>query len=86
MKSVGLFEAKNKLSELIEAVRGGGQIVLTKRGEPVARLVGMRAPVSTEALDDAMAQLDARREERARKGMKLKRGEVLELIRAGRKY
>jgi prevent-host-death family protein len=82
MREIGLFEAKNKLSELVEAARAGEEVVLTKRGAPVAKLVGLTAPGA--ALREAMAALDARRE--ARKGGKLKRGEVLELIRAGRKY
>jgi antitoxin (DNA-binding transcriptional repressor) of toxin-antitoxin stability system len=39
MRTVGIFEAKTKLSELIEAVKRGEEIRITQRGKPVARLV-----------------------------------------------
>ncbi|MBN2049105.1 MAG: type II toxin-antitoxin system Phd/YefM family antitoxin [Spirochaetales bacterium] len=34
----GAFEAKTQLSELLERVGGGEEIVITKHGVPVARL------------------------------------------------
>ncbi len=43
MPTVGAFEAKTKLSELLDAVERGEEIVITRRGQPVARLVGMNA-------------------------------------------
>jgi prevent-host-death family protein len=36
---VGTFEAKNKLSELLDRVERGEQVVITRRGKPVAELV-----------------------------------------------
>jgi len=36
---VNIFEAKNRLSELIKSVRAGQEVVIANRGEPVARLV-----------------------------------------------
>jgi len=39
MKSVGLFEAKSHLSEIIVAVESGQSIIVTKKGKPVARIV-----------------------------------------------
>jgi len=39
MKSIPIFEAKNRFSELIAAVEHGDQITITRRGVPVARLV-----------------------------------------------
>jgi len=38
-KSVGVHEAKTHLSRLLEHVAGGEEIVITRRGEEVARLV-----------------------------------------------
>lgn len=35
-----MFEAKTHLSALIEAVQRGETITITKRGKPVAKLVG----------------------------------------------
>jgi prevent-host-death family protein len=38
-KSVGVHEAKTNLSRLLELVTAGEEIVITRRGEEVARLV-----------------------------------------------
>lgn len=37
-KSVGVHEAKTHLSVLLEAVEAGEEVVITKRGRPVAKL------------------------------------------------
>jgi antitoxin (DNA-binding transcriptional repressor) of toxin-antitoxin stability system len=39
MRFVGLAEAKAQLSALLDAVEMGGEVVITRRGQPVARLV-----------------------------------------------
>jgi prevent-host-death family protein len=39
MTEIGAFEAKNKLSELLDRVEGGEEVVITRRGQPVAKLV-----------------------------------------------
>jgi prevent-host-death family protein len=39
MTTVGAFEAKTKLSELLDRVERGEEIVITRRGKPAARLV-----------------------------------------------
>ena len=36
---VGAFEAKTRFSELIDLVSGGREILVTKRGAPMARIV-----------------------------------------------
>ena len=36
---VGIREAKNNLSKLVDAVRHGEEVILTKRGERVAKIV-----------------------------------------------
>ncbi len=42
MIEVGSFEAKTHLSELLDKVRHGEDVLITRRGKPVARLVGAR--------------------------------------------
>jgi prevent-host-death family protein len=42
MTRVGMHEAKSNLSKLVERVEGGEEIVITRRGEPAARLVPER--------------------------------------------
>lgn len=40
MTYVGAFEAKTHLSSLLDRVAGGEEIVITRHGKPVARLIG----------------------------------------------
>ena len=39
MRTVGLAEAKAQLSALLDAVEAGDEVVITRRGKAVARLV-----------------------------------------------
>jgi prevent-host-death family protein len=39
MATIGAFEAKTKLAELLDRVERGEEIVITRRGKPAARLV-----------------------------------------------
>ena len=52
--TVGVFEAKNRLTALLDEVEGGGEVIITRRGKPIARL----APLET-GLDHAKARLAA---------------------------
>ena len=53
MREVGAFEAKNKLSALLDDVERGEEVVITRHGKPVARLV---APTKA---DDRIAAREA---------------------------
>jgi antitoxin (DNA-binding transcriptional repressor) of toxin-antitoxin stability system len=44
MKMVNIFEAKAQLSDLLEQVAGGEQVVICKRNQPVAELRAVAAP------------------------------------------
>jgi len=39
MREVGVLEAERKLAELLDEVEHGGEVVITRQGKPVARLV-----------------------------------------------
>lgn len=39
MTEIGAFEAKNTLGTLLDRVEGGEEIIITRHGKPVARLV-----------------------------------------------
>jgi prevent-host-death family protein len=54
MKEVGAFEAKTHLSELLELASRGEEILITRRGKPVARLV----PASRTGTDAARAAFE----------------------------
>jgi prevent-host-death family protein len=47
MKTVSVLQAKTHLSALLEEVRAGGEVVITRRGEPIARLSAV-APARVE--------------------------------------
>ncbi len=50
VQSVGLFDAKTHLSELISRVEAGEEIVITRHNKPVVRLVAVQAvPVIDKA-------------------------------------
>jgi prevent-host-death family protein len=53
MKEVGAFEAKNRLGERLDLVERGEEVVITRRGKAVARLVppktGFSRPEAREA-------------------------------------
>jgi prevent-host-death family protein len=59
MRNVGAFDAKNKLSRLLDLVEQGEEIVITRHGRPVARLV---PPVSGADRNEARAALRRIRE------------------------
>ena len=42
MRTVAIFEAKNRLSELLNAVELGEEITITRHGSPVARIVSIK--------------------------------------------
>jgi prevent-host-death family protein len=51
-KSVGVHEAKTHLSRLLQDVAAGEQVIITRRGEPVAALVPRgRGPVRRLGVD-----------------------------------
>ena len=39
MSEVGVFHAKTHLSDLLERVEAGEEFVITRRGQPIARLI-----------------------------------------------
>ena len=51
MKHVGIFDAKTHLSSLIDEVEKGGEIVITRHGKPVARLVPSEDRFSPEKVE-----------------------------------
>jgi prevent-host-death family protein len=56
MRKVGAFEAKTHLSALLEEVERGEEVVITRHGKPVARLVPAAA-IDRERVDAAIAKL-----------------------------
>ena len=81
METVGAYEAKTHLPQLLDRVARGEEIQITRNGRPVARLV----PEPAEAATDIRAVIAQIRE--FRKGRKL--GDdvtIRELIEEGRRF
>jgi prevent-host-death family protein len=60
MREIGAFEAKNKLSELLDLAEGGEEIVITRHGKEAARLVPPKGTVNRDEARAAMQRLRAR--------------------------
>ena len=56
--TVGAYEAKTHLPRLLDRVEAGEEIVITRHGRPVARLVAIEAEESVDA-DEIWAALTA---------------------------
>lgn len=85
MVTVGSFEAKTKLAELLDKVEAGETVMITRRGKAVAKLV----PAAIDA--EERARRHALIEEIKRKRVGWDRGAkpgstIPELIKAGRRY
>jgi prevent-host-death family protein len=65
MASVGAFEAKTHFAQLLERVERGEEIVITRRGRAVARLVPAAAKQDPEAVLAVFRRLAAGPRERA---------------------
>jgi len=80
VKTIGAFEAKNRLSELLEAAENGEEVMITKHGRPVAKLVPVENFDRAKAIE-AAEWLIRTRKQRSLGGLKIK-----DLINEGRKY
>jgi prevent-host-death family protein len=78
MKTVGIFEAKRQLLALLDQVERGEEIVITRYGRPVARLVPVGA-VGRDRSKDTAARLKA-----FRRGRRLGNLSAKALIEKGR--
>ena len=79
MKEVGAFEAKSRLGQLLDQVEAGEEVVITRRGKAVARLV---PPGS--AFDHERGRRAAQKIREMRKGVTLGGLRVKDLVNQGR--
>jgi len=56
MITMGAFEAKTHLSSLLDRVAGGEEVLITKHGKPMARLVSA-AQIDRERVNEAFEKL-----------------------------
>jgi antitoxin (DNA-binding transcriptional repressor) of toxin-antitoxin stability system len=79
MNEVGEFEAKNRLGQLLDWVEAGEEVVITRRGRVVARMVPPDSPSDQERGRRAAARIRA-----MRKGVTLGGLSIRDLIGEGR--
>lgn len=78
MKSIGAYEAKTHLSDLLDDVEAGEDITITRYGKPVARLV----PASQDRESDTGETIEALKE--FREGRRLDSADLDAMIEEGR--
>lgn len=84
VQTVGLFEAKAHLSELVARAEAGGEVIITRHHKPVARLVPIAADPSADGLArrrEALARIAGLRDELARQGVRPSRDEIVDSVR-----
>lgn len=83
MKTVGAFEAKTHLSQLLDEVEKGETITITRRGVPVARLAPLDGATPRRTPAEAVEAIKAFRE---RANWTLGGISIREAIEEGRRY
>ena len=84
MKHVGIFEAKTHLTRLVVEVEKGGEVVITRHGKAVARIVPAERRHSPEMIErrrQAIAELRTMARER---GSRVSHEEIKSWIEEGR--
>jgi len=79
MREIGAFEAKNKLGSLLDLVEKGNEVLITRRGRPVAKLVPATTSFKLEKARRAAQGLL-----KASQGITLGKLKIKDLIGAGR--
>ena len=80
MREVGAFEAKNTLGTLLDEVESGEEVLITRHGKAVAKLV---SPHSGHDVEKARRAAEGLR--KARKGLTLGGLKIRDLIDEGRR-
>ncbi len=56
MTKTGIAELKAKLSDYLDKVKAGGEVVITERGTPIARLVPLDRRVQRESREERLVR------------------------------
>lgn len=57
-KIVGCFEAKTNFNKIINNLVNGEEVVVTKRGKPVAKIIPIDKSINFERVNNAFLRLD----------------------------
>lgn len=84
MKHVGMFEAKTHLSSLIDKVEKGEEVMITRHGKPVAKLVRAETKLTAEQVKERREAIASLRKIGRRLGLNLTQEEIKRRIEEGR--
>jgi prevent-host-death family protein len=84
MKQVGIFEAKTHLSRLVDEVEKGGEVVITRHGKPVARLIRAQSELTEEQIARRHKAIAELREIAKRLNIRATQEEIKSWIEEGR--
>jgi len=82
MTTVGTYEAKTHLPELLARVAHGERILITRHGKPAAMLV----PAAAEEKKDVQQVIEEFKAYSKRQGRTLGKQTIREMIEEGRRY
>jgi prevent-host-death family protein len=72
VREIGAFEAKSKLGQLLDWVEAGEEVIITRRGKAVAKLVAPSTIADRERSRGAAARIRARRRGMTLAGLSIK--------------
>jgi len=81
MERIGIYDARSRLSELVGRVEAGEEVILTRRGHPVVRLVRAEEETRSKARAAAVKRIRALRK---RMNLRISRAEIRRAIAKGR--
>lgn len=81
MTKIGSYEAKTHFSKLLEKVAEGQEVLITKHGMPVAKLVPVKADVESEIRDAVESLKNLRRGNKLGKDLTIR-----QMIEEGRRF
>ena len=87
METIGLFEAKTHLSELVARAEQGEEVIITRHNRPVAKLVPIgEVPAEVVARRRrALQEMQAIGQRMSERGGPITREEILQWVNEGRK-
>lgn len=80
LHSVGAYDAKTHFSELLQKVESGEEIIITRHGTPIARLVPVKKTTTAEERQTAI-----QRWIKTSKGLSLGGLKIRDLVNEGRR-
>ncbi|MDQ6681586.1 MAG: type II toxin-antitoxin system prevent-host-death family antitoxin [Pseudomonadota bacterium] len=85
-ETIGLFEAKTHLSELVARAERGDEVIITRHNKPVAKIVSVNPtpPFDVERRRLAIAEMQKLGREMREKYGPISRDEIVQWVREGR--